>query len=452
MNPTMTWRRAATSLAAAVTALAVIAPGAHAAGPANFEGAAEALTFDLAIAAPGGLLDPIGAEGGVLTQRISQTLASLSSAGKADGTATLLDGVLNHVTGKVAAECDGELRELRGQDAGILSVGVGRTQCSLSPTLSRTWSQLAEVRVSLGAALPSLPGDVAADLRSQVDQALDTVNQIVGELNGVLGEVEAIANEAAGTAEDTAPVDIPELSLSQLPTVTLNQILDNDLVYVQKLWSESIVKTEGDTVIADAKAGIVEARLLGGLVKVPAFTYSSLAQTNGRPGGASADATTTHIAVETPNADTVSLANGVLNVNGTTIDLSALEGTSAPTLVAEIEALLGEIVNAAGLDVSEGKGETFAAEDGSEARASTSAFAVGLAPLNALSAITGQPAENLSVSLNLLPTSAAVAAAPAPAAPSAPSMPRTGGGSLAIVLGAAALAGAFGLRRWLRPM
>ncbi|MGH3441695.1 MAG: hypothetical protein ACRDUY_06560, partial [Nitriliruptorales bacterium] len=435
MNSTQTRRRAATSLAAAALALAMTAPGAHAAGPSNFEGAAEALAFDLSIAAPGGLLDPLGAENGVVNQRISQTLASLSSSGKADGAATLLDGVLNQLTdGKVADQCDGRPHEILGQDAGILSVGVGRTQCEVSPSLSRTYSQLAEVRVSIAGALPSLPGDVAGDLQRQVDEAISTVEAIVGELNGVLTEVEAVVNETAEEAEENVPVDIPELSLSQLPAITISQILENDLVYVQKLWSESVVKTEADTVVSDAKAGIVEARLLGGMVRIPAFTYSSVASTNGRPGGGAAEATTTHVAVELPNANAVSVQDGVLSVNDTTIDLSALEGTEAPGLLAEVEGLLTEIVNAAGIDVSEGKGETFVAEDGSEARASTSAFAIAVAPLNALSAITGEQQEELAVNLNLLPTSAAVAASPAVVEPAAPSLPRTGGGSIAVVL------------------
>lgn len=457
-----TWRRVATAVVAATTALVLAAPGAGAAatGPAQFTGAAEALALELKLTAPSALLDPIGATGGQLHQKVSGTVSRLSSDGDASAVASLLEGLLNQQIsssedGKSASEATIEQQRI----AEILDVGVGTMEYTADPAtnLSRSFSELANLSINLQplfAESSAVPEEVRNVLQEAVGTATGTVNELVGELNGALGEVENTVNEATGAVEEGTGVDIPDVTPDQLPEVP--DVTQVSLLDIRKMWSESIVTTEADSVLSTSESGIVEASLLGGLVKVPTFQYETLAKTNGQPGGAIADAKVTTIAVQVADEALVAVEGSQLTVGDFTLDLNdpELGELDGGEVLAPVTDLLTQILNAVGVSIAQGEAQTFAADDGSRAEASTTAFALSLHPLNA----AGEDANSLfGLDLELLPNKSVVAAATAPPqqapppaqpAPEPPvSLPRTGGGAIPMVIGLLAMAGALGLKR-----
>lgn len=447
MSRTSTLRRSAMTATAALTVLALAAPsaGAAAAGPDVWAGTAEALALDLRITAPAGLLAPITGGSDTLLQKVSFTSSALDSSGVAATTATLLDGLLEQSS---LSNSDGSTSDSSSQVeqdiAGIVQVGAGTVEYTADTTtdIARSFSQLAHLKVSVAPLFAdgTLPPEVAAPVQDAVGQVTETVNQLVGELNGALTEVETAVNEVT----DQAPVDIPEVLPESLPSVP--DVTAVDLVEVRNIWSESTVTTEGDLVRSVANGGILEASLLGGLIVVPAFEYTSIAETAGTPGSANASTDVTTVAVRIGESE-VEVSGTTLTVGDTTIDLAApeLAGLPIADVLGPVEEVLASILNAGGLSIAQGSGVTDIAEDGSTASASTSAFALSLAPLHA----AGQD-DVLRVDLMLLPTTAAVSAAPAspPAGVAeSPQLPRTGGGALAMVLGSLSIAGAGFLRR-----
>ncbi len=460
-----TWRRVATSVLAATTALVLVAPsaGAAATGPAQFSGAAEALTFHLQLTAPDALLGPIGAKNGKLDQKVSATLAELSSVGDASATTTLLEGLYNQTRSSADGNCGSEsLAEIAPQDtAGIVSLGIGTMECTAdsAANLSRSFSELANLSISLEPLFSdssALPEDVRTALQDAVGAATGTVNELAGELNGALGEVENAVNDASGAVEEGTGVDIPDVTPDQLPEVP--DITKVNLLDVRKMWAESVITTEADSVLSTSESGIVEASLLGGLVKVPTFQYETVARANGQPGGASADAKVTTIAVQVAGEALVAVEGTKLTVGDFTLDLNdpefgELDGSE---VLGPVTDLLTEILDAVGVSVAQGTTSTSTAEDGSKAEASTSAFALSLHPLNA----AGDDANALfGLDLNLLQTKSVVAASPnpptesdpPPAAPDPPvHLPRTGGGAVPMIVGLLAMAGALGLKQRMR--
>ncbi|MBW3576836.1 MAG: hypothetical protein KY462_03670 [Actinobacteria bacterium] len=452
----VTWRRAATTMVAATTAIALTAPGAGAAAvaPGVFSGSAEALTLDLSITAPSALLGALGG-GATLDTRVSSTISQLSNT-VANATSTLLRGTLGNesISDSSGKTTDRKVLAEQKLVGGVVDVGVGTMEFTADATnqVSNAYSELAHLKVSLAPlfdASSPVPAEVKEDLQGAVQDATDTVNGLVGDLNTQLDAVEEAVNEALEPVGGN-PVNIdPVQQLLTVPDVT-----SVDLVSATKLWSRSTVDTEDGKVVSRAVSGLVDLELLGGLVQVPIFQYSSVAGTNGQPGGAFADAVTEVISVTLADNSVIEVTGDTLTVNQEIIDLGEL-GLDANTLLSGVTSTLGDILASAGLSTLAGKGTTHVAEDGSSAEAATSAFGISLHPLNAAgSAGSGL----LGLDLNLLPTRVKAAAAnpvqqvqapalDAPAAPAAPvSLPRTGGGALAILVGVSAMAAAVGLR------
>ncbi len=362
----------------------------------------------------------------------------------ANATATLLDGLLSEgslSSSKASDEGHSAIAERNVDD--ILQVGAGTVDYTTDAAqhLSRSSSELAHLTVSIAPLFSSgaVPAEAAQPLQDAVGQVSDTVNGLVDQLNGALGQVESTVKETAGQV-----VDIPEVTPDEVPHVP--DVTSVDLVDIRKLWSESTVTTAGDLVTSTAKGGIASASLLGGIIQVPALEYTSWATTAGTPGSADAGTDITTIAVKVGD-EIVKVAGEKLSVGDVTIDLAdpSLSGVPADQVLSPVTDLLGQIVNAAGLSIAQGQGATNIADDGSSASATTSAFALSLAPLHA----AGQD-QTLAVALDLLPTKAAVSGAPAPAVkaqPAAPNLPRTGGGAAAMVLGTLAMGSATLLRR-----
>lgn len=445
-----------TPLLAAATAIAFTAPGAGAAGsgPPNFAGVANALALDLNVTAPSALIGAVTGGSNNLTQKISLTNSELDSTGLIKATAELLSGLLNQ--GKVSnADGSSSAEEAiipQQNIAGILDLGVGTTKftADLSQNLTDSFSELANVRLSLAPLFAG--GDVPADVTATLDGALadvtNTVEDLTGDLNLALDDVTQTLEDTLGQT-----VELPVVEPEDLPSVP--DLTSIDLVNVQKIWSNSVVKTVDDVITAESVSGIVDASLLGGLIEVPAFQYKSIAGTAGKPGTAFADTEVTQIAVRVAGSDVVKVAGNQLTVGDVVLDLDdpAMSGLPVDDILAPVNDVLNQLLNVVGLSVAQGEGITEVAEDGSFAKASTSAFRLSLKPLHAV----GEDSL-LAITLRLLPTDAAVTAAGAPpeqvpapdvkepaAAP--PALPRTGGGAVALLMGALALGGAGALRR-----
>lgn len=443
MTRRTTTRRTVMTATAALSALALGASGAGAAatGPATFAASAEALALELKVTGPAEIIGQLTDGSDQLVQRVSVTSATLDSTGDLLATTTLLDGLLNE--GQMSSENGGTTgsQSIIAQDVagGLISVGVGTVDYTADPAtnVSRSRSELAHIRVSLAPLFAGqLPAEVAAPVQDAVGQVTEQVNGLVGELNGALDEIEQGVRDGLGEQ-----VDIPDVLPEQLPTVP--DVTKVHLVEARKLWSETVNRTEGELVTSLAHGGVVGASLLGGLIEVPAFQYTSTASTAGTPGSASANTEVTTVAVR--------IGDSVVEVNGTTLkvgefelDLANPQLEGLPEQLDGVKEILTSILNAGGLSVTQGTGTTDVAPDGSYAEAATSAFALSLAPLHA----AGQ-ADMLRVELSALPTVAAVTAAPAtvPVGAPEPQLPRTGGGALAVILGSLSLAGAGMLRR-----
>lgn len=439
MNPTV--RRVATTATAALTTLALAVPtaGADTTGPDVFAGTADALALEVRITGPQELIGPLTEDGSnTLVQRISLTSSELASDGVGEVTTSLLGGVIEQLSAS-SSEAGSGSDNFVSQSVGPITAEAGVIEWKLDPSteVARSFSELANIRISLAPLLAQLPAEISTPLQEAVAEATETVNGLVGELNGALDQVEGAVNEVVAEA----PVDIPDVLPEDLPSVP--DVTQVDLLQVRKMWSESTIETVGGVARSTAHGGVTELSLLGGLVSVPAFQFTSLAETAGTAGSAKATTDVTTLAV-TVGDHVVAIDGTRLTVGDFTIDLAdpQLEGIPTEDLLGPIEGILADLLNAGGLSVTQGEGVTSAAPDGSSATASTSAFALRLRPLNA----AGQP-DTLDIEVLALPTQAAVSGGVIAAAVEEPALPRTGGGALTLLFGAVAMAGALGLRR-----
>ncbi len=454
MTQTITKRTVAT-MAAAASIIAISAPvaGAATTAPAVFSGSAEALALDLKVsAAPellGGITDILGEQAGQLTrltQKVSLTSASLNSEGVAEAAASLLsDGLFDTGTyGTGTGNASGQ-QGYGERVLDVVEIGAGTVEylADAAGNHSRSFSELAHLNLTIAPLFTEtspLPAELQAPVQDAVAVATDTVNLLVGELNGILDQVEVIVEDTVGQVI-AIPTVLPD-ELPQVPDVTMV-----DLIQIKKIWSLSEVLTTGEKVRSTATSGIVEASLLGGLVEVPAFQYTSWAETAGTPGSANAGTDITTIAVRLADDTVVSVVGNVLTVGDFALDLDDpnLAGLPAGDILGPVTDILGQVLDAAGLSIAQGVGTVDIAADGSYATANTSAFALRLTPLNA----AGQ-ADLLDIQLNLLPSAVAASAGVREAGNPAVTcttncLPQTGGGS--IVAGLAALGGAGFLRR-----
>lgn len=476
---TTRWRRTATTVAAAVSTLALLAPSAGATtAPTSYAGASEAVALDLKVQLPALLVGSVAPDG-VIHQQVSSTLASLDSTGKANAASRVLSGLINQELLANTAGITHDTKTIVGQNIlGIVDVGVGTMEYNADPAtqLSRSYSDLAHVNVSLAplfnGAVPGVNGALAP-VQDAVQQATQTVNGLVGTLNGTLNTLQSTLNSAT----TGLPIQIPQVLPSDLQVPDITKV---SLVDLRELWSESISKTDGEFVVSSSKSGLTSASLLGGLISVPAVQFESIAKTNGKPGGAFADAKTTIISVQVANNPLVEVTGDHLKVGGLNLDLSTLGlqqmgidpsklGTDPNALLGQITGILTQILSVAGLAVEQGAAHHEVADDGSFAKASTSAFGIGLHPLAAAGPALGGL---IGLDLQLMPTAAEVKAAnftkpvtPAAIVPPAPQaapivddkapadvtpaskLPRTGNNAALVVLGMLTLAGAYTLRR-----
>lgn len=436
-------RRAIVTATAALTTIALAAPGAGAADVriTDWAGLGSGQALNLKVTTPAQLAAVVNTVTGSSTieQTISKTSAELASTGSTLASTTLLEGLLNEGSATSTDAPSGKSQFLGFNEGGI-DIGVGTIEWDTTATSSHSFSELAHVRVGVAdlARANVLPVDAEQLLDDALADVTATVDGLVTELNGVITEVETTLNETTGQ-----DIDLPTVSTDELPA--LPDLTSVDLVDIKKIWSQTDVTFTGDLVRSESVSGIVNASLLGGTIEIPAFTYSAWAETAGTPGTAKAGTDVQHIEILVGDS-LVSLVNGTLGVGDVVVDLTdpVLSGLDLDSQINEITDILASLLNTVGVDIREGEGTTEVAADGSSASATVSAFLISVTPLNAIGVT------DLGVNLELMPTAAAVtaaaASAPAPA-PEAPQLPRTGGGAAAMLLGSLALGSAAFLRR-----
>lgn len=478
-------RRLLTGGVAVTTVLALSVPPAGAAveAPDIFAGNSAAQALNLEITGPSGLLEPLGALGSLtstanvstLQQGISLTSNRINSDGLISAVTKLLQGLLNEGHHESTEEKSTFEDSIVGESllGGALEIGAGniRTVTDRAQNLTRSSSELLKLRVSLAPLLGDggLLDGTAID--GTLDDALDlllgaegetdeggestgtegVLGDLMGQLDGTLTQIENVVNESADTGN---AVDLPAVDDLDLAGIRDHlDIREVDLLNVRKMYSDSEVITKDGVITSEAISGLVGAELLGGLVEVPAFEYSSIAGTAGKPGTAFADTKVKVIAVKVDGSDVISVSGDELKVGDQVLDLSGVAG--AEGLLEDVENTLMQILNAVGLSLNQGEGTTRVADDGSSAFASVSALTLSLKPLHALSETAGvdDTLSSLGVQLAILGNNAGVSAAQVEAKPAVkpeekqPSLPRTGGGAAAVLLGMLALGGAGALRR-----
>lgn len=448
MTRTSWRRRAATTVVAGASVIALAAPSVSAApaGPTNFAGQAQATALNLTVLGK-------AVQQGTINQIISQTQTLLDSQGKIAAKADLLSGLLDQPALEFKGGKKSDRTEFAGKDLGAVKFGLGTMEYTADAAkgVTRAFSELANLKVGLSQAqADDLVDDVLPKLETLVGMPTDTpagtpVDDM--NLNQLLKSIETQVNQTPGAA----PVDLPAIDLEDLPQVP--NVTDlTDLVDIQKLWSDTATENANGFIVSTSEAGVVRMNLLGDLVKVPEFVFSSLAKTNGRPGGASAETVTKKLVVQLAGNDVIGISDGKLIIEGAPpLDLPEL---GLNQQLEQLSKLLKDILNSVGLSIEQAEARKFAAPDGSHAKATTSALAIRLSPLNAVDP------NALGVNLELLPTASEVrggtavpAAQPGPPAavqrrPSQGELPRTGGGAVAVLLGGLALGGAFALRRF----
>ncbi len=451
------WRRsAATTVLAGASALALAAPSVSAApnaGPDQFAGQALAKALDLKVTLPSGLT--VAADS-TINQLIAQTLTELDSQGKVAAKSILGSGdLLNESLSFSGSKKSDSRTLLELPDNPVVKLEAGKMSytADADERVTRALSELTNLKVGLGEGDAQ---DLIADLRERLTNLVGTPGDVPAtgtpvedmNLNELLENIEAEFKELGGTA----PVELPEVGL---PTAVPNvpEVTDlTNLVNIQKLWSETstLTESETDSIVSQSEAGVTKMSLVGGLINVPEFEFSSLAKTDGTPGGAVAEAVTKKLALQLAGDDLITLEGDTLTVGGETVDLGQL-----PLQLDHLNELLGSILNSVGVDIAQARKTEEVAKDGSHALAKTEALTISLSPLQALAG----EASGLNVALSMLPTAAEVragnVAAPKvqpPAAVQRPaptqSLPRTGGGAVAVLLGGLAIGGAYALRRF----
>lgn len=456
--------RAVATATAAISTLALGATSANAAalGPAQFSGAAKAQSVQLTLEAPSSLLGLLGAANAdqLLDLGVSLTEVTSSSTNQLAASSHLLTGLLAE---GASSDADGDSYQsaaVPAQQIGPVFIGAGTNSYNIDRATGavNSMSELARVSITLdsvlGAATPA--AGVLDDVADVVDTVADEVDALAGdiiaEINGVVNELEQTLEDAAGLV-----LDIPDVNLSDVNVV--RDLAETAVLDIRKMWSVTSVTPLDGKVRSSAEAGVLNASILGGLVEIPEWTFTAWAEAAGTPGSATWGGDTRALALNVLGEELVSLDGSVLNIAGVELDLNdpSLSGIVPDEIAGELDGLIGELLNLTGLSVQQGRLTGEAAQDGSFATATASAFSISLAPLHAATALPeleglvnslglGTADELFRLQLDLLPVTATATAAPAPA-PATPSLPRTGGGAAAMALGMLSIGGAGLLRR-----
>ncbi|MFN2557459.1 MAG: hypothetical protein ABR592_11445, partial [Nitriliruptorales bacterium] len=351
-------RRAATTVLAGASALALAAPSVSAApnaGPDQFAGQALSKALELEVTLPSGLT--VAADG--INQLISQTLTELDSQGKVAAKSILGAGdLLNESLSFTGSKKSDSKSLLALPDNPVVKLEAGKMSYTADAEnrVTEALSELLNLKVGLG----ETDANTLIELvRERLEELVGTTPEAPGVgLNDVFKTIETeINNNLENLPAGSEPVDLPTLDLNDVapvvvPTdaVQLPEVGDlTNLVSIEKLWSQTSTLTEAKSIVSTSEAGVIDMSLLGGLVTVPEFEFSSLAKTDGTRDGAVAEAVTKKLAVQLAGNDLISIEGDKLTVGDQVIDLGdlGLEDELGDEL-GQVNDLLESILNTVG--------------------------------------------------------------------------------------------------------
>lgn len=429
----------------------------------------------------------------VVDQFFARTTSDTKQA--TDGFSTQAESVLGDGfadLGSVAANSVGESNQSNtsdiqippsqtGLDASVLNGSVGDllAQVTAGPVVDADAS-LAEVDVTLVNAIALLPDELRGPLTDALVAVIDEVNSTLDGTTGTLSDtVKDTADEVEGTLagsplgdtladagiidEGGVVDDGTDLSTSVLDALGEIEVVSpvtNTLATMADVQSgTSSERGDGDVVSADAHSLIESVSVLGGFLSVDAIDLQSHSEAAGTDGSADFSGSCSLVDLRLGDAAGVSLDGTTLyvEVDGEPVPVPVETQETIDTLKGEVDSLLAQ----AGISVelcsdtkaATGAGTGSAAEDGTSASHSVSAFIVTIEPTVPtgvdVSALGLDEGDSL-FKVVLDPTvQTAVSAEQAQAVPTA--LPRTGAGVLGTVLSGLALAGgAFAVRRRMR--
>lgn len=391
----------------------------------------------------------------VIDQRFIQTLADLGKANH--GRAQLLTGLLSgevvsaDVTRMGTSDSSNTAsKQLPDASLPLITATAGLLNAAITsvPKVTADGS-IASVQTSLKSLLDAeiLPAEVQGVLTQLEDAINAAVVSANTALDTALGQVAATYDSAAAAAD---PVLGPVLAQAGLQAVVtdatdlqaavpaipaMNDILGLVAANVTGLKNNALAEQSASKAFADAGTKIASVNLLG-LLNVGALDLKSHSEAAGTPGSAR-------------NSSSCSLSTARLGSAGVSLDGKSLlvNGLPVPVPAVNVPAVKGavdQVLGAAGLAVGLCEAaKPVAAKNGTSASQTVSALKITFAP--ALTALPetntlGFAIGNTPVKIIIDPTvttaaSATVqpAVAAAPATP-APALPRTGPGSMPLIL------------------
>lgn len=429
----------------------------------------------------------------VVDQFFARTTSDANQVG--DGFSTKAESVLGDGFAdldSVTAESVGESKQSStsslqippsqaGLDASVVNGAVGDllAQVDAGPVVDADAS-LAEVNVTLVNAIALLPDALRDPLTDALLAVVDEVNSTLDGASGTLSDtVEDTADEVEGTLAgsplgDTLAdagvideggvvddgTDLSTNVLDALGAIEVASPVTNTLATMADVQTQANAhRADGDVVSTDAHSVLKSVDVLGGFLSVDAIDLESHSEAAGTEGSAHFSGSCSLTNVRLGDAAGVSLDGTTLyvEVDGEPVAVPVETQDTIDTLKGEVDSLLAQ----AGVSVelcsdtktATGAGTGSAADDGTSASHSVSAFIVTIEPTVPegvdVSALGLNEGDSL-FKVVLDPTvQTAVSAQQAQAVPTA--LPRTGAGVLGTVLSGLLLTGgAFAIRRRMR--
>lgn len=401
----------------------------------------------------------------VIDQRFIETITD-AKAGTTQADAYLARGLANFPTAS-SSEMDKsqstttDERKLPTADLGVLDLATGLLKTSVvsGPKVdaSATLSEVGVALDELGALLPAELQGAFDELQAAVDAAITTANAALDAPLATVAESVSAATSNPAFAPvvgllpaGTAPT-VANLTTELQDAITLAPLADvlgPDLASIKGLANSSTAQQSPSKVLADAASKITSVDVLG-LLSVGLVDVSSHSEAAGTPGTARNTNSCSVADVRLGSNDGVSLDGESIYVAGARVPV-------ATGAIGEVKSAVDSVLSAAGLSVALCDAvESAAAEDGTTASQTMSAFRVAFAPpapvdIAGLGISAGDPLIRVIIDPTV---QTAVAAQPEAAQDNAagPSLPRTGAGiALTVLIGTALVAGSYMLWRRIR--
>lgn len=378
-----------------------------------------------------------------------------------------LESVTANAVGQESSHQEAALQIPQG--VGLVNADVGHLLASVleGPVVDAegTLESASVSLVPVGNELPELQSTVG-DVVDELNATIDTIEEELAEV--LLAEVEGLADDleiVEAVCDETEPVtellgqtvDVGDLceeeDSEQQILDTVKGLLDlpeipnplaTGLASVEGLVNDALSKKNGEAVSASSSSSIKSVDVLEGFLSVDLVNLSSASSVTGEPGSAQNEAECSIADVKIGDEE-----NGV-TLDGDTV---YIDGEPIPLVgdaAAQVKDIVDDVLAVAGLSVELcDDAQSEAAEDGTFASQSVSAFRVQFAPVapasldDAVQALGYEAGEPLAYVLIDPTVQTAAAANPAQPAPEQEpvQLPRTGAPVLLTILGGMSLVG-----------